>query len=227
MRKTLVVLLVVVLLLVAGAVAADRLLHARTERELTDAVTRETGGTATVEVLGFPFLTQVAGGRLDHVQVHAEAWSDGRLRLEDIDADGFAVTTTEPYTAERVRASALVPLGTIQHVVDDLGVPVALTAGTDGDRVTLTAPLLGGVEVGLAAEVRTAGPAIELDVVEATLGGVAVSFEDLGLGQELRTVTVPLEGLPAGLTVDRVEVREQDVRVEVSGRDVVLELPAG
>lgn len=227
MRKVLGVVLVLCLLVMVGAVAADRFLHARTERELTEAVARETGGAATVEVLGFPFLTQVAGGHLDHVQLHAEAWSDGRLRLENIDAEGFAVTTAEPYTAQRARASALVPLGTIQHVVDDLGAPVALTAGTDGERVTLTAPLFGGVEVGLAAEVRPAGPAIELDVVEATLGGVAVSFEDLGLGPELRTVTVPLEGLPAGLTVDRVEVLAEDVRVEVSGRDVVLDLPAG
>lgn len=224
MRKALGFLAVLLVLLAVGLLAADRVLHARTEAQLGDAVAREVDGGSSVVVHGFPFLTQVATGALDHVSLEADAWTDGTVRLERITADGYDVTTAEPYTAARARGSAVVPLESLQALVDGLGAPVPLRVGLDEGRVTLAAEVLGGVELALAADVVPAGAGVELEVVEAFLGGVAVSLEDVGLGPGLRTLEVPLDGLPEGLAVDDVEVLDDGVRVRVSGRDVVLEL---
>lgn len=223
-RKALGYLAVLLLLLGAGLLAADRFLHARTEARLGDAVAREVDGASSVVVHGFPFLTQMATGVLDHVSLEADAWTDGTVRLESITADGWDVTTTEPVTAVRVRGSAVVPLESLQALVDGLDAPVPLRVGLDEGRLALASDVVGGVELALAADVVPAGAGVELEVVEASLGGVAVPLEDLGLGPGLRTLEVPLERLPEGLAVDDVEVLDDGVRVRVSGRDVAVEL---
>src|SRR5699024_809482 len=118
-RRWGVTLVVATLVLVVGLLIADRWALVRARGEVYDALTEITdemdGGE--VEIEGFPFLSQVIGGRIDRVDFAADRIVLGDLELRDVTGRAEGVGIRSPRELDRLDASATVPLATIQEQV--------------------------------------------------------------------------------------------------------------
>jgi hypothetical protein len=224
------VLLGAVVLLVVVAVGADlvvrSVVESRAGRSL-DSTGLEFSPDAAVTMSGFPFLTQLARGRLTEASVTAESVVIEGVELTDVVATARGLTTSAPYTAEEATLVATAPAATLSAAVarsrvGELGFDVEVVV--EGGRIVARTRVLG-----LPAEVtmrpEPAGTSIGVGLESVSLAGFTISAEDLpaALRDALDGLEVPLEGLPEGLEVTGVEVVPDGLRVSAGGEDVALE----
>lgn len=224
-------LLVVLVVLGALAVAADRAAVAVAERSVADQLQRTEGlaTTPTVELGGFPFLTQVVAGRYDEVRVAATGLERGGVRLAGVDATLSGVEArlgdvlsgdVSALPVERVRATVTVDFADLarRSGLRD----VRLAAAGQAVRVTARVTVLGRTVTGTAV----ARPSLRGGTLSFRASSAEVSGAD---GQELRALvaralafSVPVGDLPFGLSLTDVDVTPQGVRLEASAGRTVL-----
>lgn len=187
----------------------------------------------TVDVGGFPFLTQVVRGRYDHVEVAARDVPAGDTTVARLDAVltgarvplGQAVSgEVRQVPVERVEARVLLPYDELARSSGER----RLTLAPAGDRVRVRGEVeVLGQRLGAAA-VSTV--TLEGDDVVVT----AQSFEvGNGLADALLTralqgrldLRVPVRDLPYGLVVQSVAVEPEGVVVRTAATDTVLSVP--
>lgn len=229
MRRLAVVLGVLVLLL-AVAVAADLVVRSVVERRATAALTETTGlvfsADAEVSFSGFPFLTQLASGRLTEATVTAGSVVVDGVELLGVEANARGLGTTDPYHAQEATLVATAPPATLTDAVarsrlGELGFEVAITV-EGGDVVARTRVL--GLPVAVAMQPEPAGKAVGVGLESFTLAGFTVSADDLprALRDALDGLEIPLTGLPEGLEVREVDVVADGLRVGLAGQDLDL-----
>jgi hypothetical protein len=226
--------------LLALLVVVDRVGATVAERVLAGELQRS-GALPTrpeVDVRGVPFLTQALRGRYDRVDVVARDVPAGEVSGTPVTVSRLSTTlrgarvpladalsgevTSVP--VDRVDARARLPYSVLQPSTE-VG---DLTVSPEGDRLRLR----GSVEV---LGERVTGSALASLAVQD--GAVVVTAEGVDLGSEAanRLVTralrgrfdarVPLQGLPYGLQVDGVRVRQDGLDVTARADDTVLSPP--
>jgi hypothetical protein len=220
----------------------DRVGATVAERVLADELQRSGAlpSRPEVDVRGVPFLTQALRGRYDRIDVVARDVPAGEVgggrpvtvsrlattlrgaRVPLADALSGQVTSVP---VDRVDARARLPYSVLQpssEVAD-------LTVSPDGDRLRLR----GSVEV---LGERVTGSALASLTVRD--GAVVVTADGVDLGNEAANRLVsravrgrfdarlPLQGLPYGLRVDGVRVRQDGLDVTARADDAVLSPPA-
>ena len=160
---------------------------------------------ANLDILGFPFLTQVAAGELGHVTGSAATATFGGYTVTDLRLDARDVGTSDPYVVQSGTATGLLA-------------PSSL----DADLLVASMEVLG---VPLSAKLtpRVDGNTIAVDVSALTLGPATVTVSDLppSIARLVTNLTVPLD-LPEGVTLTSVGVTDGAIRVELAGKDVAL-----
>lgn len=215
---------VTVVVLVAGAVVADRVALSATERQVVDAIEQnlDVVGTPTVDIAGFPFLTQLVAGSLDDVTGSADGVSLDGIDATDVTLDAKHVSTSEPYTVGSATISATLPTASIERIVADRS-QLDITVAVDGDALTASGTVLG---LTLAANLvpRVEDGTLLVDVQNVQIAGLTVSVEDLpaAVGTRLTDVEIPVSGLPEGLVLTEATVVADGVRITARGTDVVL-----
>ncbi|MEV1048011.1 DUF2993 domain-containing protein [Streptomyces sp. NPDC049916] len=222
------ILLVLVVVLGAVFVAADRLAVRYAESQAEERVTisgGEAGGT-DISIKGFPFLTQLAGSRLDRVDValtNIRTSAAGRtVRVSEVEARLHDVKLGSGYrsaTAARATGTALVTYEDLTAVASD---GVAVEYGGDGKaKVTGTVEILGRPvsRSVLSTVTRVDGDTIKVRADKVPGEGIP-GVEDL-----IRRRTDfegDIDGLPKGLELRNVQVTERGLEIEVTGSDVAL-----
>ena len=167
-----------------------------------------------VRIAGWPFLTQLAAGRMTRVVVSAAGKKRGPVEVKrlDITLHGVRFRVRGAAAAASVCGTALVGFTGLAGMAGTAG----LTIAADGsDRVKITISL-GPVTGAATARVTRAGSAsIRIAVISAR----GIPLAALG---SLRDITVPLPSLPPGLTVQGVSVTGQGVLVFVGGQNVTF-----
>lgn len=211
------VLVVAVLaVLLAGLLVADRAALSYTqERVATQIQGRGFAAKPQVTIAGFPFLTQMAGRRLNKVVVSAAGKKLGPVEVKRLDVTLYRVhlhPSDRSSTASRLSGTALVGFAGLAGVA---GLP-GLTVSADGpDQVKITADL-GLVSGTATARVTRAGPGgVRIAVISA--GGIPVA----ALGS-LRDITLPLPALLPGTTIEGVSVTGLGVLVHIAGQNVSI-----
>ncbi|KUO10552.1 DUF2993 domain-containing protein [Streptomyces sp. DSM 15324] len=238
------ILLIIVVVLGGLFVLVDRLAVHFAEGEVADKL-RTTEGLATtpdVSIKGFPFLTQMAGGSLDDIEVGIEDYEadtgvNGQsLRIDDLRADMRGVAFSGDYSS----ATATTASGTATVAYDEL----LKTAKSEETRVApgLTAEVVGlsdggngKIKVTVEATVlgvRLKNPVSVLSSVSVEGDTVRVHADSLpdfrgvtAAEREVRTVTdfrQKIEGLPGGITLDKVQAGRDGVEITVKGSNVRL-----
>jgi len=216
---------VVLAVVAGGAVVADRTAAATTRdtvaRELTTSF-EAVHGRPDVTIGGFPFLTQLLAGKLSDITVHVDGLTFDGVAVTDVDVDAVGVTTAEPYRLDRAVLTATLPVAALQQLIaaeSELDLKLSL----DGDQLKAATKLLG---LSLIATLvpRVAADGIRVDVEAVTVGGLAIATADLpsAISAQLTDVAVPISGLPAGVAVTGVAVRDGGVRITATGTGVVL-----
>jgi hypothetical protein len=224
--------LVVVLVLLLGlAVLADRVAHGMAEDRVAAELVEKGGlqGSPEVEIAGFPFLTQVLGGRYDDVRISATAEELGQPAgtRADIALHGVQVPLSSVLSGsvgevpvERIDGTATLSYDLLEA---QLGGDTTLHRAGDGLRITKTVELLGQ-EIPLTATgtVTLDGNDLVVDVAHAT--GAGVDIPDLLVDRvaDLLDLRYAVPALPFGLTLTSVTPADDGVDVTVEATDTVL-----
>ncbi|GGW65388.1 hypothetical protein GCM10010503_48040 [Streptomyces lucensis JCM 4490] len=238
------ILLIVVVILGALFVVVDRVAVHFAEGEAADKLksTENLASTPDVNIKGFPFLTQVAGGSLDDVEVgikdyQAETGTAGKtIRIDDLKADMKGVEFSGDYSS----ATASSATGTATIAYDELmkttkseptevapGVLARVTGLSDGGN--------GKIKVAVEATVkslglkRTVNVLSSVSVVDDKVQVHADSLPALGAAtiaeDRIRRITdfqQAVNQLPGGIKLDKVQAAEDGVEITVKGTDVKL-----
>lgn len=210
------------------AVAADRALAWYFEQETEAAI--ESGGArgAQVTIHGFPFLTQLASGRIDRVTGQIDSGMFAGYDVADVSVDSRDVAPHDPFVAESVTAAALLGLGSLQDAMSEaVGADVQVEQASDGAAVdgalVLTLPVAGLDLTATVTPTATDGSTLGVDVHEVSLGGASVAVDALPsvVADVLTGIRVPLD-LPHGVTLTGASVEPGGLRLELDAVDVAL-----
>jgi hypothetical protein len=235
------ILLIITVILGGLFVAADRLAVHFAEGEVADRLKTQEGLTTTpsVDIKGFPFLTQVAGGELDDVEVGMKDYdadtgtSGGSIRIDDLNAAMKGVAFSGDYSS----ATASTADGTASIAYDQLlkaakseetQLPLGVTAKVVGLSDGGDGKIKVDFEVSALKE-----PVSVLGTVSAVDGDTvrvrADSIPSLGnftlADSDFRSITdfdQKIEGLPGGIKLDKVEAGADGVEITVRGSNVKL-----
>lgn len=223
------ILLVVVVVLGGLFVAADRIAVNMAESETAERINvlEGTADSTDVSIKGFPFLTQALAKEFGEVEIRLtgiEASTAGRpVRIDEMTADLFDVRLGEGYapeTAARAEGAARITYGDLTKATDE---DVTVGYGQNGKvKVTgsVTLPLFGKITRSVVSTVTiVGGDTIRVRADKVPGEGIP------GLEGEVRKKTDfdrKLDGLPKGMTLEKVEATPEGVVITVTGKDVEL-----
>jgi hypothetical protein len=224
------IVLIVVVILGGLFVAADRIAVNVAQKKAAESA-QTTEGLAEkpkVSIEGFPFLTQVASGKLDDVKISANdiaASSGGQsVRIDSFQADLHGVKLSDNYrraVADSADGNAFISYDDLTKAAPD-GIKVSY-AGT-GQNGKPTVKLSGsfmGAQLSVLSQVTVRGA----DTIGLHAEALPKTFTALGLdGQVRRQIdfTTQLSHLPANIALTTVATTADGISVEASGKDVVL-----
>ncbi|MDC0770219.1 LmeA family phospholipid-binding protein [Streptomyces sp. HD] len=238
------ILLIIVVILGGLFVLADRLAVGFAEDEAAGKL-QNTENLATapdVSINGFPFLTQVASGTLDDVEVgikdyEATAGTNGKtIRIDDLKANMKGVEFSGDYSS----ATAATATGTASITYAELlktakSEPTQVAPGVTASVIGLSDGGNGKIKVAVEATVlgtKLPEPVYVLSSVTAQGDTVRVkadtlpNFGGVDIAEaKARAITdfqQNIEGLPGGIQLDRVQAAKTGVEITVRGSNVRL-----
>jgi hypothetical protein len=212
-RRWPLVVLIVVLVLVGLAVVGDRIAAAYAENRIASEIQKEGfGARPDITIHGFPFLTQVLDRHFPHAHMTARNVREGPVTISRIDGD-----------VRDVRVDSGFRKGTIGSV-DGTGTisfgDLAKAAGQPDLKLTAAGPNTVKAEVDL--DVATAEATAQVTKVGNQIRVHAVSVEGFplsDLGNDL-DFSVPVSGLPMGLTFKSLTVSSKGVALRITGSNL-------
>ncbi|MHC3469058.1 LmeA family phospholipid-binding protein [Streptomyces sp. 7R007] len=239
------ILLIVVVILGGLFVIADRVAVHLAQNEAADKIRTTEGldSTPDVSIKGFPFLTQVASGELDDVQVGIKdydadtgAGSSGgpkTIRIDDLKADMKGVSFSGDYSS----ATAAHATGTALVSYDELvkaakSEPTRIFPGVHAQVVGLSDGGNGKIKVEIKVTVAGASQTypvlssvtVEGDTVQVHADSLPRLVVDLAESR-IRTITdfqQTIDQLPGGIKLDSVRAAQDGVEIKVKGSNVKL-----
>lgn len=221
MRK-IVGLVVALVVLLGGALVADRVARSRAEAVAEQRVRErvDVQGDLVVGLDGFPFLTQLARGRLDRVTGSADQATFGSLSLTDVEVEATGVSTRSPASAESTDLEATVSAATLQAAARERS-GLDLTVTVESGEIVVSGQALG-LTLSASATPRVDDGALFVDLGSVQVGGLDVDVDSLpaALRNRLTDLEVPVDELPDGLVLRSATVVADGVRVSATGTDV-------
>lgn len=235
------ILLIIAVILGGLFVAADRLAVHFAEGEVADRLKTQEGLTTTpsVDIKGFPFLTQVAGGELDDVEVGMKDYdadtgtSGGTIRIDDLNAAMKGVSFSGDYssaTASTAAGSATIAYDQLLKAAKSeetqllLGVTAKVVGLSDGGNGKIKVDIkVSALEQPVS--VLSTVSVVDGDTVRVHADSIP-SFGNITLADsDVRSIAdfdQKIEGLPGGIKLDKVEAGADGVEIAVKGSDVKL-----
>ncbi|WP_306321489.1 MULTISPECIES: DUF2993 domain-containing protein [unclassified Streptomyces] len=240
------ILLILVVVIGGLFVAADRLAVHFAEDKAADKIrtSEGLGQTPDVSINGFPFLTQVAGGTLDDVEIGIQDFeaksedagkSGAAIRIADLKAEMHGVKFDNSYssaTAASATGTARIDYAELLKAVkkqDPVQVAPSVTAWIDG--LSYAGDHKVKVTLAIKTPLGTVRPSVRstVDVSGGEVRAHADSLPDVAAvrlaGDRLRGVVdfkQALDDLPAGIKLDRVRAVPQGFEIKVKGSDLDL-----
>ncbi|MGN6605436.1 MAG: LmeA family phospholipid-binding protein [Jatrophihabitans sp.] len=232
MRK----LVIVVVGLLALLVVVDRVGVGIAEDRAAQTLKSSQGlaSTPSVDITGFPFLTQVAGKEFDEIDVTAHQVPLGSNGVT-ITADTLHVTMQQvgfdygfkQVTVGHGTGTAVLTYRQLTSVLDQALPGVTLSYGGATDKVRASAtvpgsfPVIGGRTVGLTLDPKLAGDAVNFGVSAVTglpsgIAGFLLDQITSRLG-DLVGKRIPLDEIPFQLRVADVSAQADGIAVRLTG----------
>ncbi|MCO5988821.1 DUF2993 domain-containing protein [Actinoallomurus spadix] len=215
-RRPLIIVLVVLLVLLGLLVAADRLAAAYAENRIAGEI-RKQGFSARphVTIDGFPFLTQVLNRHFPHAHMTARNVRQGPVTISLIEGDVRDVRVDSGFrkgTLGRVDGTATIGFGDLAKASDQPGVRFT-AAGPDKVKGDVDFGIGSGTVVWQVTKVGR-------DRIRVRpLSAEGFSLSDL---DEDLDFTVPVGGLPLGLTFESLSVTAKGVALHISGAHIAF-----
>jgi hypothetical protein len=239
------ILLIVVVILGGLFVLADRVALHFAQNEAADKLktTENLASTPDVSIKGFPFLTQVASGELDDVEIgikdyEADTGSGGgtgvkSIRIDDLRADMKGVEFSGDYGS----ATAATATGTATIAYDELlkaakSQPTQIFPGVKAQVVGLSDGGNGKIKVDVKVSAAGASQTypvlstvtVDGDTVKVHADNLPKLVVDLAESR-IRSITdfqQQIDQLPGGVKLDSVQAAKNGVEITVKGSNVKL-----
>lgn len=227
--KALLGILIVIVLLVAGLVIADRVAENVASNLIAQQVSTQLhlSQRPRVNIAGFPFLTQVASGDYQEVDISIPSVSALAATVDDVAATARGVHA-RPFmgsaagirsaSASRVDLSGRIPLSSIP-------LPPGFTATDSGSklRVSGSVSALGlSVPVSATEQITLTGSTVNLRPTDIQAQAGGSRFDLSGAAANQLAVSVNLSGLPFHTRVTRLTVGPSGLRLAGEARNVSL-----
>jgi hypothetical protein len=226
--KALVITLVV---LVGLAVAADRVAVHVADSQVAAQVQQQgkLPGEPTVDITGFPFLTQAVAGTYDdvHIAMNAEQLGQPAGTSAQVSLRGVHLPLSDVLSRKvsQIPVDHVDGTATLSYalVSAQIGHGTTLTYAGDGLRLTTTATILGqSVPLTAVGKVRLDGDALVVDAEQASAAGVKVPSALVGRASQALDLRYRIPALPFGLQLTGVHPTPDGVVVDVRGTGTVL-----
>jgi hypothetical protein len=224
-------LIVVLLVLLGLAVVADRIAVGVAEDRVGQELAAKGGlaGTPTVDIAGFPFLTQAVAGRYDDVRISLTAEELGQPEgtRADIALHGVHVPLSSVLSGSvgQVPVDRIDGTATLSYALlsAQLGGDATVRREGDGLRITKTVELLGQTfPLTATGTVAVSGGELVIDVERASGAGVDIPEFLVSRVSNLLDQRYAVPALPFGLQLTGVRPAEDGVAVRVEAADAVL-----
>lgn len=211
-----VIAIVVLLLLLVGA---DRIAVAVAEGKVASKIqsSMSLSGKPSVDIEGFPFLTQLLIARdLHTIVITGHNLTNGKLDFASLNATASNVHINSGFqsaTVDSFRGSVTVTLSSVASAGD---IPSGITLTPDGPNLVKASVKVLGFDATATARVTVQGTDhIRVQVIDAA--GIPTSA--LGNAADF---SVPVSGLPSGVSLTGVNVTSTGVQVSFSGTNTTL-----
>ncbi|MET7572715.1 DUF2993 domain-containing protein [Streptomyces sp. NPDC005492] len=239
------ILLIVVVVLGILFVVVDRVAVYFAEDEAASKVktTENLATTPDVSIKGFPFLTQVASGELDDVELGIKTYeaptgnTDGgasTIRIDDLKADMKDVKFSGDYSS----ATAASATGSASISYDELlkaakSQPTDVFTGVKAQIVSLSDGGAGKIKADMKVTVTGVGTTTYPVLSTVTVDGDTVKVHADNLPKlvvdladsRIRSITdfqQTIDQLPGGVKLDSVQAQQGGVEIKVKGSNVKL-----
>ncbi|MER5183632.1 DUF2993 domain-containing protein [Streptomyces sp. NPDC002896] len=248
------VLVIIAVILGGLFVLADRVAVAFAENEAADRLRASEGldSTPDVSINGFPFLTQLASGKLDDVEIgikNFEASTTGSgngngndsgadtIRIAKLSAHMRGVTFSGDYssaTADTASGTALISYDELLKAaqVEPVQVMPGLTAKvtrlSDGGngRIKVGIELTGSLLGKKVTESVSVLSSVKVDGDSVKVDATTLPNLPFSVAEDrVREITdfeQKIDGLPGGIKLDKVQAAGDGVEISVTGSDVKL-----
>jgi hypothetical protein len=223
-RHPLRIVLIILIVLIALLVAADFAARAFAENKAASEIQQQGfPKKPSVDIEGFPFLTQLAAKDFSDIQISSSNVTEGPLDIASIDAtlknvhingafsggtiDSLNGTATITFTAlANAMTSQAGPLGQLANSALTLS-----AAGPNEVKATLKVLVLSGTATWRVT--TTSGNGINIQLIST--GGLPSS-----LLSPIKNITLQLPKLPLGLKIQSVTVNSSGLTGTLTGQDV-------
>lgn len=216
-RRGVIIFLVTLAVLAALFVIADRVAVRYADNQFASQVQSQGGlsNKPTVNIEGFPFLTQLAARKFNEVQLSAATEKAGPVVIENLHATMRNLQLINGFSSARVgtlNGSGLITFASVAKAADVPGLKLSALNSTEA-KATINLGFISGSGV---VRVTKAG-ANKINIAVVNAGGIPLSA--LG-GLNNMTITIP--GLPMGLNVQSITMTRQGILVHIVGKNVTL-----
>jgi hypothetical protein len=224
-------LLITIVVLLGLAVAADRIAVGVAEDKVAEQLAAKGGlaGTPSVDIGGFPFLTQAVAGDYEDVRIALTAADLGQPEgtTADVALHGVHVPLKSVLSGSvsEVPVDRLDGTATLSYALlsAQLGGDTTVRREGDGLRITKTVEIAGlTLPLTAAGTVSLNGNQLVVDVQEASGAGVDVPGFLVDRVSDLLDIRYDIPALPFGLRLTGVRPGDDGVVVTVEGDDTVL-----
>ncbi len=223
MRKGLIPVFTALAIFVVLLIAADRIALLVAESQIADRVqkSQELSAHPQVSIKGFPFLTQVLGGRYHEVDVSVRNITRNGLTVDQLSvhAHGVSVPLSKVISGSVSevpvdRADAVVTLGYPNlnaYISQQLGQVLQVSDEKGNLKLTGTLPFPPRISLSAQAQIDVSGSAVTLRPV--AVASILAKIPGSGLTtkavEQFLTVRLPISQLPFGIQLQK---REGDAR---------------
>ena len=186
-------------------------------------------GTPSVDIAGFPFLTQAFAGTYEDVRIALTAKeldqpagtsADVRLHGVHVPLSSVLSGSVQQVPVDRIDGTATL---SYDLLAAQLGGDTTLRREGDGLRITRTVQIAGyTLPLTAAGTVTLEGDELVIDVQKASGAGVDVPGFLVDKVSDLLDLRYPIPALPFGLEVTGVQPGDDGVEVTVAAQDTVL-----
>ena len=224
-------LLITLVVLLGLAVLADRVAVGFAEDKVAEQLASKGGlaGPPSVDIAGFPFLTQAFAGTYEDVRISLTAHdlgqpagtrADVRLHGVHVPLKSVLSGSVSEVPVDRIDGTATL---SYELLAAQLGGDTTLRREGDGLRITKTVEIAGyTLPLTAAGTVTLDGDDLVVDVQKASGAGVDVPGFLVDRVSDLLDLRYTVPALPFGLQLTSVQPADDGVRIGVAAKDTVL-----
>ncbi|GAA5177750.1 DUF2993 domain-containing protein [Rugosimonospora acidiphila] len=244
-RKALLVLVVVVIAVAGLFVIADRVAVIAAERTVADQAKKQltaqgvsSPSNPSVKIGGFPFLTQVVGGRYNKITIDIAKPSTRDVTLDDLTVVatgvnaslGALINGSGDITADHVAGTARLDWSSVSQLIDlsQFGSGGATVAPLPNGEVQITAPvkvLTLSINVVATGSIQVVNDAAQVHINKVNVQGGNVPpilQQVLGSLEQQLSFNVKIPPLPYHLKIQNVQAKQAGVTITATAANVPL-----